>query len=140
MANKCCVVNSRSNYVGQEKNAVFSFPTDFDVSRWIKFVNRKDWQPSSSSVVYSKHFDDKYLKKDEQGKRYRLNKKLKPIPTNYPSSAPPQTTAVLSGSVNTLGYFMVPSVIPTVNMPRKSPTKRIFRADELPKFIENDVM
>ena len=80
------------------------------------------------------------MKKGEQGKRYRLNKKLKPIPTIYPPSAPPQTTAALSGSVNTLGNFMPPPVIPTVSMPRKSPTKRIFRADKLPKFIENDVI
>ena len=61
MVNKCCVVNCRSNYVGQEHNAVFSFPTDFDIrNRWIKFVNRKDRQPPSSSVICSKHFEDKY--------------------------------------------------------------------------------
>ena len=63
---------------------MFSFSIDFDIrNRWIKFVNRKDWEPSSSSVVCSKHFEDKYLKKGEQGKRFRLKKKLKPIPTIY---------------------------------------------------------
>lgn len=141
MVNKCCVFNCRSNYIGQERNAVFTFPADVDMrNRWIKFVNRKDWQPSSSSVICVKHFEDKYLKKGEQDKRYRLDKTLKPIPTIYPSSAPPQTTAALSDSVNSLENFMPPSVIPTVSVPRKSPTKRIFRADELPKFIENDAI
>ena len=104
MVNKCCVFNCRSNYIGQEqRNAVFTFPADVDMrNRWIKFVNRKDWQPSSSSVICVKHFEDKYLKKGEQDKRYRLDKKLKPIPTIYPSSAPPQPTAALSDSVNSL--------------------------------------
>ena len=75
MVNKCCEVNCRS--VRQEHNVVFSFPADVDKrSRWIKFVNRKDWQLSSSSFVCAKHFEDKYLKKGEQDKRYRLNKKL----------------------------------------------------------------
>ena len=46
-------------------------------------------------------------------------------PTIYPSSAP-QTTAALSGSVNSLGKFIM-----TGSIPCKSSTKRIFRADSV---------
>ena len=35
---------------------------------------------------------------------------------------------------------MQPSVIPTFSRPRQSPAKRISKADEMPNFIENDVI
>ena len=86
MVNKFCVVGCRSNYKGEETVPVFSFPSDEDIrNRWIKFVNRKDWQPTSSAVICIKHFESKFLKKGEHEKRFKLIKTLKPIPTIYPA-------------------------------------------------------
>ena len=42
------------------------------MKRWIRFVNRKDWQPSSSSYISIKHFEEKYDKQVKNCKRYRL--------------------------------------------------------------------
>ena len=40
MVYKCCIVNCRSNYTGEESTMVFSFPKDKDLKkRWIKMVN-----------------------------------------------------------------------------------------------------
>ena len=80
MVNKCCVVGCRSNYKLEERVPVFLFPSDEDIkNRWIKFVNRKDWQSTCSTVIYIKYFQDKFLKKDEHEKRLRLVKTLKLI-------------------------------------------------------------
>ena len=61
---------------------VFGFPFDKpDLNqRWIKFVNRKDWKPTNSSVICMKHFESKYIK---VGKRARLLYDLSPVPTIY---------------------------------------------------------
>ena len=54
MVNKCCIVGYRSNHKGEEIVPVFSFPSDEDIkNHWIKFVNRKDFQPTSSAVFMS---------------------------------------------------------------------------------------
>ena len=69
MVNKCCVVGCRSNYKGEEIVPVFSFPRDENIkNRRKKFVNRKDWQPTSSVVISIKHFEGKFLKKGEHKK------------------------------------------------------------------------
>ena len=53
MVFKCCVVNCRSNYIGEEKNNRFLFPKEEDLRKiWMKFVNRKDWEPTNSSYIY----------------------------------------------------------------------------------------
>ena len=94
MVNKCCVVGCRSNYKGEEIVPVFSFPSDEDIkNRWVKFVSRKDGQPTSSAVICIKHFEDKFLKKGEHEKRFRLIKTLKPIPTIYPASTKTSSTS-----------------------------------------------
>ena len=49
----------------------------------IKFVNRKDWELTSSSFICMKHFDEKYYRKGKNDKRYRLTKTLKPVPTIF---------------------------------------------------------
>ena len=68
MVNKCCVVGCHSNYKRKE-----IFPSDEDIkNRWIKFVNRKNWQPTSSAAICIKHFEGKVLKKGEHEKRFRL--------------------------------------------------------------------
>ena len=86
MVNKFCVVGCRSNYKEEETVPAFSFPSDENIkNRWIKFVNRKDWQSTSSIVICIKHFEGKFLRKGEHEKRFKLIKTLKPIPTIYPA-------------------------------------------------------
>ena len=80
MVYKCCIVNCRSNHTGEESTAVFSFPKEEDLKkRWIRFVNRKDWESTSSSYTYVKHFEEKYYKKGKNSKRYRLAMNMKPV-------------------------------------------------------------
>ena len=58
MVNKCCVVWCRLNYKGEETIPMFSFPSDENIKNWwIKFVNRKDWQPTSSAVICIKRLE-----------------------------------------------------------------------------------
>ena len=55
-------------------NSVFLFPKEEDLrKRWKKFVNRKDWKPTSSSYICIKHFEEKYYKKGENEIGFRLN-------------------------------------------------------------------
>ena len=50
MVNKCCVVECRSNYKGEKIVSVFSFPSDEHIKNlWIKFVNSREWQATSSA-------------------------------------------------------------------------------------------
>ena len=87
MPDKCCVFNCRSNYDNGPKETVFFFPDekkDYDLrQRWIRFVNREGWKLSKKSCICRKHFESHYCKTGAQGKRYRLVKKLKPVPTIF---------------------------------------------------------
>ena len=48
MVNKCSVVDCKSNYAGHESTTAFYFPAYEDLKmRWIKFVNRRDFVPST---------------------------------------------------------------------------------------------
>ena len=59
MVFKCCMVNCRSNYAGKEKTTVFLFPKKEQLRKiWIPFANRKDWEPSNSSYICIKHFEN----------------------------------------------------------------------------------
>ena len=121
MGNNCCIVGCRSNYKGEEIVPTFSFPSDEDIYNcWIKFVNRKDWQPTSSPVICNKHFEGKSLKKGEHEKWFRLIKTLKPIPTIYPAST------------------KTSSSICKLSLPRKSPKKRVFQEDQYDEFKKNN--
>ena len=120
MVNKFCLVGCRSNYKREEIVAAFSFPSDEDTkNRWIKFVIRKDCQPTPSAVICIKHFEGKFLKKGEHEKRFRLIKTLKPIPTIYPASTKTSSTY-------------------KVSLPRKSPKKRVFQEDQYDQFKRNN--
>lgn len=60
MPSTCCVPGCKSNYkTSNEGNvAVFRFPSDEETStKWVKAINRADFQPTKSSVVCIKHFD-----------------------------------------------------------------------------------
>ena len=141
MVNKCVVIGCRSGYESQKKYynrhkdnsessvekdskvTIFSFPLDKpDLNqRWIKFVNRKDWKPTSYSGICIKHFENKYIK---IGKRARLLYELLPIPT-------------ISG--NSDGVPL--SLQPTPSLPlRKPPKKRSIATtnNEMESFRAND--
>ena len=89
------------------------------INCWIKFVNRKHWQPTSSALICIKYFEGKFLKKGEHEKRFRLIKTLKPTSTIY--SASTKTSSVYQ-----------------VSLPRKSPKKRVFREDQHDEFKRNN--
>ena len=60
MVYKYRVVYCRSNYAGEERKSVCSFPKEERLRKiWIKFVNRKDWEPAPSSFICMKHFEEK---------------------------------------------------------------------------------
>ena len=129
MVFKCCMVNCRSNYAGEEKSTVFSFPKEEHLRKiWIKFVNRKDWEPTNSSYICIKHFEDKYYQKGEGNKRFRLIKTLKPVPTifdpinpNFRNSSACQVTS-------------------PVSVPRKSPRKRVYQEYQYQSFFADNVI
>ena len=82
------------NYAGEEKRTVFSFPNEEYLQKiWIKFVNRKDWEPTNSSYIYIKCFEDKYYQKGEGNKRFKSIKTLKSVPTIF--EARNQTSRIL---------------------------------------------
>ena len=129
MVYKCCVVKCRSDYAGEDCTTVFLFPKDEHLrNRWIKFVNRKDWKPTSSSYICTKHFEEKYYKKGENDKRFRLNKKLKPVPTIFDPTK-------VSTSSSTVSNLTSP-----ISIPRRSPRKRTYQEDEYEKFLKTDLI
>ena len=46
-------------------------------------MNREGWKPSKKSCICRKHFEPHHYKIGAQGKRYRLLKKIKPVPTIF---------------------------------------------------------
>ena len=128
---KCCIVNCRSNYVGEKESVpVFSFPDkekEEDLrKRWIKFINRKNWEPSDSSVICKNHFEPIYVKQGKDGKRYRLIKSLKPVPTIFDPASKEGPTA---------SHMKAP-----ISVPRKSPKKRPFQEEQYDKFLAQDTI
>ena len=126
MAFKCCVVNCRSNYAGKEKTTVFLFPKKEHLRKiWITLVNRKDWEPSNSSYIYIKHFENQ---KGEGNKRFRLTKTLKPVPPIFDPSNP---NFRKSSSCQ---------VTSPASIPRKSIRKRVYQEDQCQSFLADDVI
>ena len=110
----------------RSEHTVFSFPKGEDIKkRWIKYVNRKDWLPTSSSYICKNHFEPKYFRKGQNNKRYHLVKKLKPAPTIF---NPCYVTQSSSSS----------KLISPVSIRRKSPRKRIFQEEQYETFLADD--
>ena len=129
MVYKCCVVDCRSNYAGEERTTVFSFPKEESLRKiWIKFVNRKDWEPTPSSFICIKHFEEKYYRKGKNDKCYRLTKTLRPVPTIFNPNI--QTSQCSSSS----------HIISPVAVPRRSPRKRIYQDDQYQSFMNYDLI
>ena len=115
MVNTCSVYGCYDKD-NSTKSAVFRLPKDEDLKkRWLQFLNRRDINQNSSYVIIcEKHFEEKHLNKENKT-RVRLRKTNYPIPTIQPQSIVEKT----------------PSVFPSLSTPRKLPTQRIFRQDEL---------
>ena len=129
MVYKCCVVDCRSNYAGEERTTVFSFPKEESLRKiWIKFVNRKNYEPTLLSFICIKHFEEKYYKKGKNKKRYRLPKTLKPAPTIFNPNI--QTSHCSSSS----------RIISPVTVPRRTPRKRIYQDDRYQCFMNYDLI
>ena len=95
---------------------------------WIKFVNRKDWEPTNSSYICIKHFEGKYYQNGEGNKRFWLIKTSKPVPTIFDSSNP------------NFRNSSVCQVTSPVSIPRKSPRKCVYQEDQYEGFIADNVI
>ena len=91
-------------------------------------MNRKDWKPTSSSYICINYFEEKYYKKGENDKRFRLNKKLKPVPTIF-------NPTKVSTSSSTVFNLTSP-----ISILRRSPRKRTYQEDEYEKFLKTDLI
>ena len=120
LPNKCSVPGCNTNYQLCQTKPVFKFPQDQVLSKkWLESLNRKDYEPSKSSVMCIDHFEDKYLIKKIE--RIGLDYPISPIPTIHPKSIP-------------LSQAPVPCE------PRKLPKVRVYAPDELGSFMSiNDV-
>ena len=121
-------MNCRSNYAGEEKTTVFSFPKDKYLRKiWITYVNRKDWEPTNSSYICMNHFDNKYYQKTESNKRFKLIKTLKPVLT-------------VSDSSNLNFQNSACQVASPISIPRKSPRKRLYQEDQYQSYLAKNVI
>ena len=104
MFNGCVVANYTSRYITGDKNPSFSFAEDNDLkSKWIYFVNRKDWQQRKHSVIRIKYFESKFVK---IGKKCKLQWHLHPVSTIH------------------LKIYGKDLLLRTPSLPRKSSVKR----------------
>ena len=129
MEYRCCVVDCRSNYARGERTTIFSFPKEESFREiWIKLVNRKDWEPTPSSFICIKHFEEKYYRKGKNDKRYRLTKTLKPVP------------AIFNPNIQTSKCSSSSHVISAATVPSRSPRKRIYQDDQYQSFMNYNLI
>ena len=83
MVQRCCIDNCKRGWVdGKFRGFKFPFKKRHGIiDQWIKFVNKKDWNPSDNCSLCYEHFDPAYI---VRGIRWTLNLKLDPVPTLYP--------------------------------------------------------
>ena len=125
MVYKCCIVNCRSNYTGEESTTVFSFRKEEDLKkRWIRFVNQKDWEPTFSSYICIKHFEEKYYKKGKTSKCLAMN--VKPVLTIFD----PKKVISKNSEIN--------NVTSPICIPWRTPRKRLYQEDQYESFISKD--
>ena len=78
-----CPTNHNDNATG----AVFGLPQNENLrSQWIKLSKCQNASALKNSFICEKHFEDRFLKKNE--KRCRLNNHLNPVPTIYSDKKP----------------------------------------------------
>ena len=90
------------------------------LGKLIKFIRKKDWLPTNSSVICEKHFKDIYLKR---GKRTTLNWEMNPVPTIHNSEA-----------------LQRPANFPEIKYLRKPPKIRNILPDQKPEFDAIDLI
>ena len=127
MVNKCAAFGCSIGLLTESKKrdtkvASFHFPFQNGelIERWRKFVNRKEWQPTKSSVLCENHFEDRYKLR---GKRTTLKWDLNPVPTIHSELAAKR-----------------PSLLPNLNPIRKNPRIRNILPDQAPDFFQSDTI
>ena len=119
MVNKCSVFGCKTNYDGHDAGTVFGLKAVKDPERkakWFAFCNRKDLRPDGSIFVCEKHFEEKFMRRND--KQPRLNKNLNPVPTIQPPGV----------------YEDKPSCLPSIPKARKPPKQRVFQPDQQPQY------
>ena len=119
MVNKCSVFGCKTNYDGHDAGTVFGLKAVKDPERkakWFAFCNRKDLRPDGSIFVCEKHFEEKFMRRND--KQPRLNKNLNPVPTIQPLGV----------------YEDKPSCLPSIPKARKPPKQRVFQPDQQPQY------
>ena len=123
MVNKCNVNGCRTNWQRHDAGAVFALPKSELKSEWIKFLNRKDADMLKTIFICEKHFEEKFLKRNEN--RVRLIITINPVPT------------ILSESQKS----NIPlSLQRTIIKPRKRPTTRVLQEDQFDQFKLTDTI
>ena len=99
---KCSVVHCHSGYSNGPSKVMFSFPKQDELrQKWVKFLNREAFAVTHSSRMCIDHFELRYI--IPHPLKTRLNMKLNPIPTIYPSSIPKSQRDFFSPTIrNTL--------------------------------------
>ena len=123
MVNKCVIYGCKSGYDNQkEKVSGFSFPFNKPnlLEKWVKFVNRRAWKPSKSSVICVKHFQEQYI---INGQTKNLKWEMQPVPTLHTAKA-----------------LKRPSTLPNTTLPRKAPKVRMYQDDKLSSFQNKDII
>ena len=117
----CCIMNYRSNYTGEERTTVFSLLKEKDLKkRWIRFVNRKDWEPFLDIYMH-RTFYRKILHKyyiGKKSKRYRLAINMKPAATIFGPKKVVNKNSVIN------------EVTSPISIPRRTPRKRLYLEDQ----------
>ena len=84
MINKRAAPPCRSGYAKNKTKHItkFHFPLkNFQLNRLgIRFVNRKDWNPTKHSLSFELHFEEKYI---IRGGKSNLKWSMNPIPTKH---------------------------------------------------------
>ena len=93
----------------------------------MKFVNKKDEEPTTLSFICIKLFEENYYKKRKNNKHDHLTKTLKPVPTIFHPNI--QTSQCSSSS----------HAISPATVPRTSSRKRIYQDDKCQSFLNYDL-
>ena len=133
MVNKCVAYGCKTGYDSEKTEdgnvendkipriATFHFPFKKPelLNKWIRFVNRRDWVPTSAAVLCEKHFKEEYI---SRGKKSNLKWKCNPTPT-----------------IHSVESLKRPSSLPTPVVPRKLPKVRE-ENDEMKPFLQSDTI
>ena len=98
--------------------STFPWKNEVLLRRWMKFVNRRDWEPKRTSILCEKYFDEEFI---SRGKRCTLKWSMDPVPTKHSFVA-----------------IKRPFTLTEMSTPRKPPKIRYIEPDQLPDFLEKN--